>query len=414
MSIAEVSKSWEGRTVDGIFVLGRRLGGSEQSAVFLTDYEGRRAAIKLVQAVPARTEPRLSHPHLIAIFRTGPCEIDQVGLLYIVMEYAEENLAQVLLDRPLTAAETRDMLEPTLQALAYIHGQGLVHGRLKPSNIMAVDDQLKLSSEGLSRPGEANGSAAGPYDPPERAYVSSSQAADVWSLGITLAEVLTQRIPAALPPKDLPEPFGEIAGHCLQLEAQDRWSIAQISNPLREDAAPAPARKRVFAPVGVLILVAVLAVLVLGVVFRHSEAGAAPPKVAEQTAPVATPPPEPTPALEPPKPIILTKSSKASVKASRMTPSEGSADQPMPDIPGYARSTIRGRVVVNVVADVDGAGAVTDARLDPPGGSRYFAERAVAAVRRWKFPSSSAPQQWRIRFEFQTTGTRVARQRLSP
>ena len=83
----------------------------------------------------------------------------QVRLLYVVMEYAEENLSEILPQRPLSSAEARDMLPPVLDALAYLHGKGFVQGRLKPSNIMAVADQVKLSSDGL-RP--LSPSSAGP------------------------------------------------------------------------------------------------------------------------------------------------------------------------------------------------------------------------------------------------------------
>ena len=66
------------------------------------------------------------------------------------MEYAEENLGQILPQRALTPEEIRDLLEPALDTLAFIHSKSLAHGRLKPSNIMAAGDQLKLSSDSLS------------------------------------------------------------------------------------------------------------------------------------------------------------------------------------------------------------------------------------------------------------------------
>jgi len=42
----------------------------------------------------------------------------------------------------------------TLSVLAYLHGRGLVHGRIKPTNIMGVDDQFKLSSDSICRGGD--------------------------------------------------------------------------------------------------------------------------------------------------------------------------------------------------------------------------------------------------------------------
>ena len=82
---------------------------------------------------------------------------------------AEENLAQVLAERPLAADEMREMLGPVVDVLAYLHKQGIVHGDIKPSNILANGDQLKLSSDALSRAGEPSDGRlrASAYNPPE-------------------------------------------------------------------------------------------------------------------------------------------------------------------------------------------------------------------------------------------------------
>ena len=47
------------------------------------------------------------------------------------------------------------MLESVLDVLAYLHGKGFVHGHIKPANIMASGDELKVSSDGLRRAGES-------------------------------------------------------------------------------------------------------------------------------------------------------------------------------------------------------------------------------------------------------------------
>src|SRR5258708_11160578 len=159
--MSELWESWEGRVVDGTFYLRQCLSGHENRAVFLTEYgerDPKQAVIKLILGNPATTErelrrwvlaSKLSHPHLLRIYRTGRCQMDDASLIYVVMEYAEENLAQVVPARPLSPMEAHEMLEPTLSALAYIHGQGFVHGRLKPSNILGVDGSLRISSDGL-------------------------------------------------------------------------------------------------------------------------------------------------------------------------------------------------------------------------------------------------------------------------
>ncbi len=88
----------------------------------------------------------MSHPHLIRLYEMGRCEVDGAAVSYLVMEWAEENLAQVLPERALTPDEARAMLETALDVLAYLHGKGFVLGNIRPSNIMETGDQLKLSS----------------------------------------------------------------------------------------------------------------------------------------------------------------------------------------------------------------------------------------------------------------------------
>ena len=74
---------------------------------------------------------------------------------YVVMERADENLAEVLAERLLTPAEARDMVFPVLSVLHYLHAKGFAHGGLKPSNIMAFGEQLKTSSDSLVPGGDS-------------------------------------------------------------------------------------------------------------------------------------------------------------------------------------------------------------------------------------------------------------------
>ena len=274
-----------------------------------------------------------------------------------------------------------------------------------------------------------------------------SPAGDVWSLGMTLIEVLTGRRPAAgadaRPPGDLPEPFATIVRHALERDARGRWTIPQISkyltNPGSATAALAePVRRKRIAPLGVWILLGAILVVVAGVLIRQSDTSA-PPAAAPSSvakAPDAAPPtqqaqPEPAkPAMaakkEEPKPkaepVAEAPKPEAQKPVSDATPAgdgAGVPGQPMPDVTGQARGTIRGRVKVSIRLDVNPAGAVTDAKIEGPGGGRYFSDLALKTVRQWKFEpvsvnGSETGQRWRVRFEFQKTGTKVQRQRLSP
>jgi TonB family protein len=162
-----------------------------------------------------------------------------MDLLYVVMEYAPENLAQFLPERALSPAEMRDMLEPLLETLTHLHGKGLVHGRIRPGNILAIEDQLKLSSDSLARIGEPQILFGKPdaYTAPEGSG-AGSPAGDVWSLGVMVVESLTQRVPERKEQEDpkvpdsVPQPFLDIVRHSLRRDPQYRWTVAEISTTL--------------------------------------------------------------------------------------------------------------------------------------------------------------------------------------
>src|SRR5215469_1881278 len=256
--MSEAWSQWEGHVVNGEFHLQKYLGGSSESAVFLTEHRGallQPAAIKLIPVDEATKNlylsrwsvaQKLSHPHLIRLLQQGCCRLGDLDLLFVVMEYAEENLAEIIPERALTPVEVRELLKPALDALRYLHGRGLVHGHLKPANVLAARDQLKLSSDGLLVHGEAIEvpGKQSVYDPPEKASGKISPAGDVWSLGMTLSAALTQHPPAvngqpltdAKVPVDLPAPFFDIVRGCLVRDPLQRLTLAEIS--ARVDAKP--------------------------------------------------------------------------------------------------------------------------------------------------------------------------------
>jgi TonB family protein len=258
--MTEAWKTWEGQVVDG-FLLRQYLGGSDHSAVYLTELKNsgaQNAAIKFVPADAAadaqlakwQVAGQLLHPNLLQLIHMGRCQLAHTDFLYVVMEYAEEDLSQILPQRALEAGETRQMLESALQALGYLHGQGLAHTRIKPGNILATGDQLKISSDTLCEIGSAPLAMprASIYTAPESAAAPIAAAADVWSLGVTVVEALTQRTPVIrsqtrteLPvPETIPPPFLEIARRSVQLDPSRRANLSEISALLN----PGSGRKR--------------------------------------------------------------------------------------------------------------------------------------------------------------------------
>jgi serine/threonine protein kinase len=246
----EVWVGWENQVVNGVYPLRRFLGGSNHSSVFLTEYRAEgipNAAIKLVPAGALETEAQLvqwgtaatlSHPHLLRLFDVGRCQLGGRGFLFVVMEYADQTLAQILPRRALSPDEVREMLLPSLAALAFLHRNNLVQGQLKPTNLLVVNDQLKLASDTIRSTGYLTGGIlrASLYDPPELKDGEISTAGDVWGLGITLVEALTQHPPAWPDQRSetvslaasIPEPFVDTVRRCLNQTPANRPTVKEL------------------------------------------------------------------------------------------------------------------------------------------------------------------------------------------
>ncbi len=441
---------WVGQVVDGKFTLLQWLGNSGQGDVFLTELHGRapkKAAIKLIPAYAPGSESQmagwsaakgLSHPHLLPMIHVGQCQISGTKLFYAVTDYADENLSQILPERALTPTETGEMLDPLLDALAYIHGQGLAHGHLKPSNIMAVNDQLELSCDGIQAAGRGvkSPNTLTVYDAPELTTQGISPATDIWSLGITLIEALTQIPPVwdrskkkeFLVPESVPRPFADIARECLRTEPALRCTINDIKARLRPappvvsasslkavptmEAVPAikvqPTVKGASTSFRMAAVLATVLILIVGIAvlsLRSRPTSPSPAAETQQAVPAAEIPTAPSPTPQ-------GSASLGSVKG-------GVASQVLPDVPESASNTIHGTVKVRVKAVVDPSGSVSDATLESEGPSKYFSGLALQAARQWKFrppqvngkPVSSL---WILQFEFRQSGTTVLPLETSP
>ena len=448
MNTEAIGGEWVGRVINGKYALLKWLGNSGSGAVFLTAIEGpatHRAAIRLLPALAANSEARfdawvaaatLSHPHLMPLFDSGRCQIDDAAFFYAVTGYAEEDLSEVLPHRHLSAKEAAEMLDPVLDALSYLHENGLVHGHLKPSNILVVDDKVKLSSDTL----EAIGSPtthlppSDIYDAPERSTQPVAPSADLWSLGATLVEALTQHPPAwdvasdqdPIVPEAVPQPFAQIAQECLRQNPERRCTLSEIQARLHpgrthsaepyipekfapeitERTAPAPAVEANAAPekprprlpqAVALVALAIIAGIVL---LPHKHHTSTPMSNEELMLGNATPPPE---APQSPQPA-----EKPEV-----------AHQVLPDVPPTAQATIWGTIVVKVRVAVDASGKVTNAVLDTPGPSHYFAKLSLQAAQQWQFmpaivDGQPAPSVWLLEFQFTNSSTNAVPVEVSP
>lgn len=259
--MSEIWKQWEGQVVDHKYQLREYLGSTDHSVVFYAEYRDPEPCKAVVKFVPGnlphaeelfadwKRATQLNHSNLLRIYATGRYKMEDTEVLYAAMEYAEENLGQILPQRKLTMEETREMLGAVAGALGFLHSQNLTHGHIKPSNIFATGDQLKVSSDTIQPVSEQREMRRqrDAYDAPEIPSAPYTPAADIWSLGVTVVEALTQQH-AVMPfqedadpviPATVREPFLEIVRNALRRDPKSRWSSAQIAERLNPTAAAA-------------------------------------------------------------------------------------------------------------------------------------------------------------------------------
>jgi eukaryotic-like serine/threonine-protein kinase len=157
-------------------------------------------------------EPRLlasvSHPNIVAITTAEK----QDNVFFIVMEYVQgETLENIITLRG--ALEITRALDFTCQicnAVDHAHRQGVIHRDLRPANVLIGEhDMLKVADFGTSRFLEiaAHGTTvigSPPYMAPEQFHGKAVFASDLYSLGVTMYQMLTGTLPYEMPaPADL-------------------------------------------------------------------------------------------------------------------------------------------------------------------------------------------------------------------
>ena len=448
----EVWKQWENRVVNDVFPLRRFLGGSDRSAVFLTEYQAKNlpeVAIKFVpadtlqakaQLVQWKTAAKHPHPHLARLFAVGRCQSGGSEFLFLVMEYAEQTLAQILPQRALSIDEAQELLPHTLDALAFLHRNHLAHSQLKPSNFVVVNDQLKLASDTIRPIGNATSGSdrTSSYNPPELKDRGTSAAGDIWGLGMTLVEALTQRVPlwpdgqretVALPPS-FPASFVDTVRRCLSLDPANRptavklaahYKAAPQALPIADPKPPARETPRKASPpqsvpkrnlsLPTIAAAALLISLAVGAGLHFSDTQHA------QLPTTAVPTPAPV------APAVVAKSVEPAESSSGALPNPLARppDQPSlpseptslsvlhevsPDVPQAARDKIKGHIYVTLRVLVGPSGDVFGELMENPGPSKHFARLAGDAAREWKFApaDSQGARVWLLRFDFSRDG----------
>jgi serine/threonine protein kinase len=442
---AEVWTRWENQVVNGVFPLRRLLGCSEHSAVFLTEYKSKNlpdAAIKLMRSDGLQAKAQLkhwkaaaalSHPHLVRLFEMGRCRSGQREFLFVVMEYAEQTLDQILRRRALSPDEVREILPPVLDALAFLHRHQRVHCQLRPSNFLAVNDQLKLASDSVRPAGHSTDGIVSTcrYDPPELNDCGASAAGDVWSLGMTLVEALTGNAPAgpdqlsetASLPASVPAPFVGLVRRCLSRSPANRPTVIELEAPFKTAAransisdsqpsaqrasqkttSPRSHRKRNLS----LLAVAAALLISIAVWVRFSDTSQAHPQSSVVSAPTpvapALIPTSPQPDSEPSGPVVP---SPIQPSVPPEVTQNAALLEAKPNVPQDISEKIQRPIPVTLRVLVGPSGDVVGALMENPGPSKYLARLAEEAAREWKFAETDeqSARVWLLRFEFTREG----------
>jgi eukaryotic-like serine/threonine-protein kinase len=207
----------------------------------------------------ARSTAAVNHPNIATIYEVGETD----GRIYIAMELVRgRNLGQVLSAGRLPPEEAVGIARQVLRGIQKAHEAGLVHRDLKPDNVMVTSDGLaKVLDFGLAKQRaldvmvgdaetvthvSADGRLVGTpvYMSPEQARgVEIDQRSDLFSFGVVLYEMLTERRPFSgattadlltailrdtpTPPSKLcpevPHALSQIVERCLAKKPEDRY-----------------------------------------------------------------------------------------------------------------------------------------------------------------------------------------------
>lgn len=150
--------------------------------------------------VEAQSAAGLAHPNIVNVYDVG----DEGGVYYIVMELVEGITLKDYISKKgkLAVREATSIAIQVSMGLEAAHNNSIVHRDVKPQNIMiSTDGKVKVTDFGIARAASANtinSSVMGSvhYSSPEQARGGySDYKSDIYSLGITMYEMLTGQVP---------------------------------------------------------------------------------------------------------------------------------------------------------------------------------------------------------------------------
>ncbi|MGZ5042937.1 MAG: serine/threonine-protein kinase, partial [Usitatibacter sp.] len=150
----------------------------------------------------AETAGRLTHPNIVTIYDAG----EEHDLCYIAMEFLKGKDLTPYTKQPnlLPPDKVLSIVERVADALGYAHGMGIVNRDIKPANIMyePESDTAKVTDFGIARITDSSKTKTGmvlgtpSYMSPEQlAGKKIDGRSDLFSLGVTLYQLLSGRLP---------------------------------------------------------------------------------------------------------------------------------------------------------------------------------------------------------------------------
>ena len=142
----------------------------------------------------------LTHPNIVNVFDVG----DDNGVYYIVMELIEGITLKEYISKKgkLSVKEATSIAIQVSMGLEAAHSHGIVHRDVKPQNIIiSMDGKVKVTDFGIARAASSNTISSNVmgsvhYSSPEQVRGGySDETSDIYSLGITMYEMVTGKVP---------------------------------------------------------------------------------------------------------------------------------------------------------------------------------------------------------------------------